>query len=344
MILTRAQKVRLGAFLLAGTILLVGGIMSLAGLKVLEKRDVYSVRYSESVSGLEPSASVKFQGLRVGSVQSMAIAKDDANSIEVFLSLEPGTPLHEGTKAVLDASGITGLKTINLTPGDPRQPKLQPGSRIPAGESFLDRVTGKAEAVIVKAEVIANQLAKWTGDDNRLRLERTIESLDRLVNDLDKTVNESRKPLVSALEAIDTVSRRTAKLETESITTLTVFRTELQKTAESTRLALKAIERTAADVDGKEVTAAVTATKNAMNSLDQRLSATETQEAIAELQKTLKQTSHLLQELDLVVRAGREDFVASLSYIRQAAEDLREFSRIIAQDPSVLLRGQEVTE
>ena len=45
-----------------------------------------------------------------------------------------------------------------------------------------------------------------------------------------------------------------------------------------------------------------------------------------------------------MVRASREDFTVSLNYMRQAAEDLREFSRIIAQDPSVLLRGQEVRE
>ena len=46
-------------------------------------------------------------------------------------------------------------------------------------------------------------------------------------------------------------------------------------------------------------------------------------------------------ELDLTVRASREDLVLSLKHVRQATQDLREFSRIIAQDPSVLLRGKD---
>jgi hypothetical protein len=44
------------------------------------------------------------------------------------------------------------------------------------------------------------------------------------------------------------------------------------------------------------------------------------------------------------VRASRDDVGCSLEHVRQATEDLREFSRIIAQDPSAILRGKEVSE
>jgi hypothetical protein len=33
-----------------------------------------------------------------------------------------------------------------------------------------------------------------------------------------------------------------------------------------------------------------------------------------------------------------------MGHVRQATEDLREFSRIIAQDPSVLLRGKDTSQ
>ena len=344
MMLTRSQKVRLGAFMLTGTVLMVGSALTLAGLRVWETRDVYSVRFVESVSGLEPSATVKYQGLRVGRVESMHIAPDAPESIEVVLSLEPGTPIHEGTQVIMDTSGLTGLKTINLTGGDPRKPRVPPGSRLPSGESFMDRVTGKAEQVVVKAEVIANQLARWTSDENRQRVEMLIDNVGKLAGDFDQTVIASKDPLVDALEAVASVSKKTDALESEAMRTLSSLRGELERTGAATRKALAEIERTARDVDGKQVTAAVASARRAMASLDQRLSKQELGTAIEDLRTTLRDTAKLLQELDLMVRAGREDFVASLSYIRQAAEDLREFSRIIAQDPSVLVRGREINE
>lgn len=342
--LTKAQKVRLGAFLITGATVLGGSILILAGLRVWEERDVYSVRFSDSVGGLEPSAQVKYQGLRVGRVDSMAIAADSPGEIEVVLSLEAGTPLHEGTTAVMDTSGLTGLKTINLTGGDPRQPRIPPGSRLLPGESFLDRVTGKAEAVVVKAEVIANQLAKWTGDENRLRVERILDGMDKLIFDVDALIVDAHDPLTDTLEAVALVSRKTAAFETRAMTTLDVFDRELAQTAKTARGALASVDKTVSAVDGAELNKTVIAARKAMENLNNRLSDAEAGVAIKELTRALKETATLLDEADLIIRAGREDFVVSLAYIRDAAEDLREFSRIIAQDPSILLRGQEVSE
>ncbi len=342
--LTKAQKVRLGAFIGTGIALLVSSMLILAGLRVWEERDIYTVRFTESVGGLERSAQVKYQGLRVGRVESMEIAADDPSSIEVVLSLAAGTPLHEGTQAVMDTSGLTGLKTINLTNGDPRRPRVKPGSQLPPGESFLDRVTGKAEAVVVKAEVIANQLAKWTGDENRLRVERVLDGVEKLINDVDALVVDAHEPLTDTLSAVALVSRQTAAFEKRAMVTLDTFDGELTKTAASTRGVLNSVNKTVSQIDGAELNKAVIAARHAMENLNKRLSDAEAGVAIKDLSKALQETARMLDEVDLIVRAGREDFVASLSYIRAAAEDLREFSRIIAQDPSILLRGQEVTE
>ena len=45
---TRAQKVRLGIFIAAGLTVFVGGVVVLAGLKLIEGRDEYVVRFRDS--------------------------------------------------------------------------------------------------------------------------------------------------------------------------------------------------------------------------------------------------------------------------------------------------------
>ncbi|MFO0724382.1 MAG: MlaD family protein [Myxococcota bacterium] len=342
--LTRAEKVRLGTFVAVGLTLLVGTTASLAGMKAFEKRDLYKVKFSESVGGLEVSAQVKYQGLRVGRVEAMRVSPDDPKAIEVTLSLEAGTVLYEGTHAAMDASGLTGLKNINLSPGDPRAAQLKPGAFIPAEASFFEKITGSAEAITVKVETIANQLTEWTGPENRRRMEELLDHLSALARDGDKLVVEVREPLASALTEVaksGSSIRGTADATTK---TLNEVRDDLRTTLEATRTTLIEARRILSGVDQKAVGDTVIAARSAMTSLDQRLSSAELGDTIDRLGKAMAELAKLIGELDLAVRASREDFTMSLKHVRQATEDLREFSRIIAQDPSVLLRGKEASE
>jgi phospholipid/cholesterol/gamma-HCH transport system substrate-binding protein len=342
--LTKAEKARLGVFVATGVGLLVGGLLILSGVKVLEPRDVYQVRFTENVGGLEPSAQVKYQGLRVGRVDSMRIAPDDPNAIEVKLSLEAGTVLRQGTTAVLDTSGLTGLKTINLTPGDPRGEIIAPGSLLPAGKSFFDRITGHAEAIAVKVEMVANQLSVWTGEENRRRMEMTIDNMNRLIVDVDATVVKLQGPLTAALTEVPETARAIRGTAAATTKTLNDAREDLAGTLAELRGTLAETRRILKAVDSKTVTDTMQSASSAMKSLDRRLSSAELGEAIVRIGLAMNELAKILTEMELAVRGGREDFVMSLSAIRQASEDLREFSRIIAQDPSVLLRGKEVQE
>lgn len=119
---------------------------------------------------------------------------------------------------------------------------------------------------------------------------------------------------------------------------------ELRETLASTRKTLDETRRILAAVDEKDVRATVASARSAMGSLDRQLSDEELDQAFKDLRGALVNLTTLVQNMDLTVRASREDLVLSLKYVRQATEDLREFSRIIAQDPSVLLRGTEVSE
>ena len=56
---THAQKIRLGVFMLLATLLFLGSVGTLAGVKLFNPRDRYFVRFTESVSGLEVGSTVK---------------------------------------------------------------------------------------------------------------------------------------------------------------------------------------------------------------------------------------------------------------------------------------------
>ena len=342
--LTRSEKIRLGAFVLASSVVFVASLLILAGLKVWERRDVYWVSFSESVSGLEPSAQVKYRGLRVGRVEAMEIDPDDPSAIRAELSLKAGTVLFEGTEAVLEMSGITGLKIINLTPGDPRSPHIEPGSELKAGMSLVGRIGDRADAISERLQRVVINLERWTGTQNASRVERLLDTGSQLMADVDELVVTTREPLRRALLEFEQSGAAFRKLSEETRTSMKVVRGELAGALRSVRNALDQSERLLAAVDSEDVKGAVASARRAMTILEGELSSGELRKTFRQLQTALVNITGLAEDMDLTVRASREDLVLSLKYVRQATQDLREFSRIIAQDPSVLLRGTEVAE
>ena len=100
--ITRAQKVRLGVFLTVSSTLLIGTLAVLAGLRLAEERDTYTIRYHMSLSGLEAGSPVKFNGVRVGRVDSIRIDREDPATVVVAVSLDAGTPVKKDTRAIVN--------------------------------------------------------------------------------------------------------------------------------------------------------------------------------------------------------------------------------------------------
>lgn len=342
--LTRAQKVRLGVFMVSGLVVLVLVLLTLAGLKLWEPRTFYRARFLESVGGLERSAPVKYQGLRIGRVEDMRIAHDDPSAIEVTFSVETDTVLYEGTKALLDSSGLTGLKTINLTPGDPHKPKIKANAILPTGTSGLDKIADSAAAIVADVKKVTDQLSNWANDDNRKRVESLIINLDSFVGHLDEQMVNAEEPIADAVREVTHTAVAVTDLANEATKTLFAVRQTIDGTQQEIVRTLQAVQRPIREVDPKEVASTVAAIRVAATRMGDRLGAEETGKAIASFGDTVGRINRLIQDVDLVVRAGREDFTESLSYLRQAAEDLREFSRILAQNPSVLVRGREESQ
>ena len=342
--LTRAEKVRLGIFVGTASAVLLGTVIVLAGLKAFESRDEYRVRFSDNVGGLEVSAQVKYQGLRVGRVDAMHIAADEPSKIEVVLSVETGTVLYTGTTASMESSGLTGLKNINLSPGDPRQAVLPPGSMLPTEKSFFDKLTGQAEAITLKVETIANQLATWTSEENRIRIETILDNMSNLTASTNRLVTDVREPLTAALTEVAKSGNSVRATADATTKTLNEVRDELRLTLEAARGTLVETRRIMTAIDNKQLSETVSAAASSMRSLDKRLSSAELGITIDRIGRAMAKLANLMDDLELTVRAGREDVIMSLKHVRQATEDLREFSRIIAQDPSVLVRGSEAKE
>lgn len=339
MAVTRAQRLRLGLFVLLGLGVFLGGMAILAGMKLGEQRDAYTVRFQESnvsLSGLEVGSPVKYSGLRVGRVEAVRVAQDDVSVIEVVLSLDGGTPVASDSRANLGSMGITGLKYIELTRGSKSAERREPGDVIPEGTSLIDDLSGQAGDIARKVQTTLDNVNRLTGPDMKDRIASILDRTDRTLAQLEATVKENRgslKTLSAKLATTaDNVEALTARLDGtlgRADRILTDARPRLNRALDNGASLLGELRQTRQKVDAA-ITSADTLLKQGSTALGPE-----------QLGKLLATVQKLTDRAQLMLVQSRENLVESVSYLKETSENMAVFSEKIREDPSLLLLGED---
>ncbi len=77
------------------------------------------------------------------------------------------------------------------------------------------------------------------------------------------------------------------------------------------------------------------------NTISKKLAAADLVKLVQDLDVTVSKTSSLIANADRTVTRGRTDLLQTLEDLREAAENLNDFSKQISENPSVLLRGSK---
>jgi len=140
---------------------------------------IYRIHFAESVSGLSPGDPVKFRGVDVGAVKSMALDPADPNLVAVDVSIAKDAPVKTDTKASLTLKGFTGAVFIELNGGSPNAARLVEATpqgqipEIPYERSKLATVIEQLPKMVEKFSALEDQGKKVLNDmgslTNRLK-------------------------------------------------------------------------------------------------------------------------------------------------------------------------------
>jgi len=319
-------------------VVLIGGLIVLAGARLGEKRDVYYVRYTEgevSLNGLDVGSPVKYSGIRIGRVDRISIDPEDVSVIVVELSLDEGTPVAKDSKANLGSMGITGLKYVDLSRGSQSAGIRSIGENIPAGQSGLDALTHQAGEIADKVSRTLDRVNALIDANFKKQVDGLLARANALLKTLEQTVTENRRPLQQLhLRLEDTLRQGATTLESVSRLLRTIDGIA-QENRQPIRTTLNNIE-----VVSRQL-------KQTRKQIDETLSAAES--LLAEgrvsigpegVQATLKNLNQLLSRGQRLLRANRGNIIEATGYLRETSENMSDFSRRIREDPSLLLLGE----
>ncbi len=109
-----ANYAAVGAFVLLVT--LIGALFVYWYTDAREHRDYdrYEVYFEGTVSGLERGSAVRYLGVGVGRVVEMRIDPRDSSRVMVIVDIDSTTPVSKKTVAELSLQGVTGLLYVDL--------------------------------------------------------------------------------------------------------------------------------------------------------------------------------------------------------------------------------------
>lgn len=213
---SRAYALITGLFVLgiAGCIVLWAHWLAKAPLA----RTAYRVVATGPVSGLNPEAQVRYRGMGVGRVSTIALDQMDPRRILVGIEVDNNIPVTRGTFAQLGMEGITGIAYVHLQDD---YKDMQPAAKaadgvaeLPLRPAFFDMISDSAEGVIKDARELMASMNGMLTPENRKRIATTLASLERISANLE--IASARMPATIARAEV-WLSEENRRLATSSL-------------------------------------------------------------------------------------------------------------------------------
>jgi phospholipid/cholesterol/gamma-HCH transport system substrate-binding protein len=260
----------------------------------------YEIYFDGSVSGLERGAAVRYLGVGVGRVHQMRIDPRDPGRVQVIVDIDSSTPISDRTLAELQLQGVTGLLYIDLQQirADVPLPPAVPAIEYPVIRSARSRF----DVFLARLPDVLASAGELVERASRALSDKNIDSITRSLNNIDKATTG----LPETLRDISTL-----------VSELRVAATDLSASAKGARQIV--------DQAGPDVVVALQRVRvvadNLANATDQ------IQKIVGDSRQDLRSfTRDGLPELERLLREGRA-----------AAQEIRELSSTLRENPSQLL-------
>ena len=207
-----------GLFVIVLTVAMIAGVLWLSSGKYNQKSyDTYQTYMSESVSGLNLNAAVRYRGVDVGRVRRIALAPGNVELVQITLDIERGTPVKEDTLATLQTQGLTGIAYVELTAGRQSSPALavRAGEAYPviaSAPSLMNRLETSIPALLANLNRVSDSVNSLLDDDNRRALKTTLADLSLLSRTLAARSTTIDATLASTARTMESAARVAADL------------------------------------------------------------------------------------------------------------------------------------
>jgi phospholipid/cholesterol/gamma-HCH transport system substrate-binding protein len=296
---TKVNHIIVGLFVVLLSAALVAGILWLSGSAEYRKTyDIYLAYMSESVSGLNLNAPVKYRGVEVGRVKRISL--DQGERVRLELEIERGTPIKENTIAVLRVQGLTGIAQVELAGNTLDAPllKVKPGEEYPViktGPSLLVRLDTAVTDLLSSLNSVSTSINAVLDEENRHAFKRLVADMATVSGTLAARKDAIDGTLRGMARTADNTAKASAELP-HLMGRVAKSADSLGKMADDASRASASVRKTMGGVDG----GMVQLTDTVVPELDQTLS------EMRELSASFKRLSEEVESNPNILLLGKQ--------------------------------------
>ena len=168
---TNSQKIKLGLFVIIGTLIFVAAVYLIGQRQNMFKKTFTISSYFQNVKGLQKGNNVRYSGIVIGTVQEIEMLNDTTIKVEMDIDEKIISHIKKDAIATIGSDGLVGSMIINIVPGDRLAPVIVNGdiiksySKIGTDDILSTLSVGTENAAILTSDLlkITNKIIKGKG-------------------------------------------------------------------------------------------------------------------------------------------------------------------------------------
>nr|WP_326531693.1 MlaD family protein [Rhodoferax sp.] len=163
----------------------------------------FEISSREGVTGLQPQAPVRYKGVTVGRVQSIALDQQTLGNVLIRIAVDGTAPISPTTFATLGFQGVTGLAFIQLDDTGPTSAVLassdeQPG-RIPMRPSLMSRLSDQGAGLLTQLDEATQRVSQLLAAPNQKKLMDAVGNIGQAAANIGQLAQQANQANLPAL-------------------------------------------------------------------------------------------------------------------------------------------------
>ncbi|MCK5862876.1 MAG: MCE family protein [Candidatus Hydrogenedentes bacterium] len=330
-------EITAGILVTLAAIAFSGFIVVVLGMR--QPRPMYTYHASfTKIIGLNPSADVRFGGVKAGYISQIEPDPNDQSLIRVTVLVDENIPVNAKSVATIEQITLTAEKHLEISTGDSEAPLLQTGDNLQAltlSGGFIEMPD--LGGIIMRVEKVLDDVIEFTGVDLALQEEKEDgKPFVRLrdITDSAHTALNNSGDIISNVQEI-------LKREDNTISAILIKITDIENAALKVTQDISDMldeNRPALKKGMEDVTKTVAVGKKAVEKVS-----TELEVLLDSLQEILDNTSGLTETAHDMIDQNRPALEQSIIDVQQTIRHLKTFARTLAEEPTAVIRGKQPT-
>ncbi len=127
---TTSQKIKLGVFVVIGTLILIAALYFIGNRQHLFTKNIQVLAEFENVNGLQVGNNVRYSGINVGTVSKIEMLAESRILVHMMVEETTGKFIKKDAIATIGSDGLVGSMVVNILPGNENLRAVQAGDTI----------------------------------------------------------------------------------------------------------------------------------------------------------------------------------------------------------------------